>query len=52
MLSVGTRWRLCRIRPPVLEAFARAFRWKRILKSGEFASIADTAERERIAASK
>ena len=33
-----------------IKALARAFRWKRMLDSGEFASIADLAEHERIAA--
>ena len=43
-------------RPPrtdstLLKALARAFRWKRILESGEFATIAELAEREEIAPS-
>lgn len=39
--------------PPatVLKALARAFRWKRMLESGEFATIAELAEREGIAPS-
>ena len=32
-------------------ALARAFRWKRMLESGEFATIAELAEREGIATS-
>ena len=34
-----------------VKALARAFRWKRMLESGEFATIADLAEREGIAPS-
>lgn len=33
----------------LVKALARAFRWKRILESGEFATIAELAEREGIA---
>jgi hypothetical protein len=35
----------------LLKALARAFRWKRMLESGEFATIVDLAEREAIAPS-
>ena len=35
----------------LIKALARAFRWKHMLESGEFASIAELAEREGIAAS-
>jgi len=35
----------------LVKALARAFRWKRILESGEFATVAELAECERIAAS-
>lgn len=35
----------------LVKALARAFRWKRILESGEFATIAELAEREGIAPS-
>lgn len=35
----------------LVKALARAFRWKRMLESGEFATIADLAEREGIASS-
>jgi len=35
----------------LIKALARAFRWKRMLESGEFATIAELAEREGIAAS-
>lgn len=34
----------------LIKALARAFRWKRMLDSGEFATIAELAEHERIAA--
>lgn len=33
----------------LVKALARAFRWKRILESGEFASISELAEKEGIA---
>lgn len=33
----------------LVKALARAFRWKRMLESGEFASISELAEREGIA---
>ena len=36
---------------PILEALARAFRWKRMLVSGEFVTIAELAEHEGIAPS-
>ena len=35
----------------LIKALARAFRWKRMLDSGEFATIAELAEREGIAPS-
>lgn len=35
----------------LVKALARAFRWKRMLESGEFLSIAELAEREGIATS-
>ena len=35
----------------LVKALARAFRWKQMLESGEFATIGDLTERERIAAS-
>ena len=34
-----------------VKALARAFRWKRILESGEFSTMAELAEREKIAPS-
>ena len=33
----------------LVKALARAFRWKRMLESGEFATMAELAEREGIA---
>lgn len=35
----------------LIKALARAFRWKRMLESGDFATIAELAEREGIALS-
>ena len=35
----------------LVKALARAFRWKRLLESGEFTTIAELAEREEIAPS-
>lgn len=35
----------------LVKALARAFRWKRMLESGEFTTIAELAEHERIAPS-
>jgi hypothetical protein len=35
----------------LVKALARAFRWKRLLETGEFSTIADLAEREGIAPS-
>ena len=35
----------------LVKALARAFRWKRMLESGDFATIAELAEREGIAPS-
>lgn len=34
---------------PLVKALARAFRWKRLLESGDYATIAELAEHERIA---
>lgn len=34
----------------LIKALARAFRWKRMLETGEYATIADLADREGIAA--
>jgi hypothetical protein len=35
----------------LIKALARAYRWKRMLESGEFTTIAELAEREKIAPS-
>lgn len=35
----------------IIKAFARAFRWKKMLESGEFATLVDLAAQERIAPS-
>ncbi len=40
-----------RLDDALVKALARAFRWKRMLDSGEFATIAELAAREKIAAS-
>jgi hypothetical protein len=37
-----------RIDNTLIKALARAFRWKRMLESGEFATITDLAEREQL----
>lgn len=39
-----------RVDNTMIKALARAFRWKRMMDSGQFASTAELAERERIAA--
>lgn len=41
----------CKTDDTLLKALARAFRWKRMLESGNFATIAELAEREGIAPS-
>ncbi|QFQ88680.1 hypothetical protein F8A10_14525 [Paracoccus kondratievae] len=41
----------CKTDNTLVKALARAFRWKRMLESGEFATIAELAEREGIAPS-
>lgn len=41
----------CRADNTLVKALARAFRWKRMVDSGEFATIAELAEREGIATS-
>jgi hypothetical protein len=51
--AVARRRRAARARTDstLVKALARAFRWKRMLESGEFATIAELAEREGIAPS-
>jgi hypothetical protein len=41
----------CKADNTLVKAVARAFRWKRMLESGEFATVAELAEREGIASS-
>lgn len=41
----------CQTDNTLVKALARAFRWKGILESGKYATIAEMAERERIASS-
>lgn len=41
----------CKSDSTLVKALARAFRWKRMLESGEFATIAELAQREGIAPS-
>ncbi|MBM1222703.1 hypothetical protein JQU17_21045 [Ponticoccus sp. SC2-23] len=43
--------RLHRIDNTLIKALARAFRWKRMLESGEYATVAELAEHEGIATS-
>lgn len=46
----GAPWRppLARIDNTIVKAIARAHRWKRLLESGEFASLAELAAAEKI----
>ncbi len=41
----------CRKDSTLVKALARAFRWKRMLESGEFATVAELAQRKGIASS-
>jgi hypothetical protein len=41
----------CKTNNTLVKALARSFRWKRMLESGEFATIVDLAKREGIAPS-
>ncbi len=49
--DAGRRHALAATDNTLVKALARAFRWKRMLESGEFATIAELAEREGIAPS-
>jgi hypothetical protein len=49
--DAGRRQQPRRTDSTLVKALARAFRWKRMLESGEFATIAELAEREGIAPS-
>lgn len=51
ILPEGSPAPRARIDSTLVKALARAFRWKRMLESGEFATIAELAEREGIAPS-
>jgi hypothetical protein len=51
MQTAGRRHATARTDNTLVKALARAFRWKRMLESGEFATIAELAEREGIAPS-
>ncbi|GHC67342.1 hypothetical protein [Neogemmobacter tilapiae] len=51
VLPEGAPNRRQRIDNSLIKALARAFRWQRILESGEFATIGDLAAREGIAPS-
>jgi len=50
-VEIGVNGLNVRLRTDGLAALARAFRWKRMLESGEFATIAELAEREGITVS-
>ena len=51
VLPPGASTQRARVDNTLVKALARAFRWKRMLDSGEFATIAELARRERIAVS-
>jgi hypothetical protein len=51
VLPPGASTQRARVDNTLIKALARAFRWKRMLDSGEFATIAELARRERIAVS-
>ncbi|GHC61942.1 hypothetical protein [Neogemmobacter tilapiae] len=51
VLPVGAPNQRPRIDSSLIKALARAFRWQRMLESGEFATIGDLAAREGIAPS-
>jgi hypothetical protein len=50
VLPPGASTQRARVDNPLVKALARAFRWKRMLDAGEFATIAELARREGIAA--
>ena len=50
-LPTGAAAQRTRIDNTLVKALARAFRWKRMLESGEFATVADLAKHEGIATS-
>lgn len=49
VLPTGEARRANNVDGTVVKALARAFRWKKMLESGEFATIGDLAAREKIA---
>ena len=49
VLPTGEPRRANNVDGTVVKALARAFRWKKMLESGEFATIGDLAAREKIA---
>jgi hypothetical protein len=51
VLPPGASTQRARVDNTLVKALARAFRWKRMLESGEFPTIADLARREGIAVS-
>ena len=51
VLPAGASTQRARFDNTLVKALARAFRWKRMLESGEFATMAELARREGIAVS-
>ncbi len=51
LLPPGASTQRARVDNTLVKALARAFRWKRMLDSGEFATMAELAQREGIAVS-
>lgn len=51
MMPIGTATARQTVDNTMIKALARAFRWKRMLESGEFATIADLAANEGLAVS-
>jgi len=51
VLPVGAADQRSRIDNTLIKAVGRAFRWKRLLEAGEFATVAELATREGIAVS-
>ena len=51
VLPPGAPVQGARVDKLLVKALARAFRWRRMLDSGEFATIKELAEREKIASS-
>ena len=51
VLPPGTPTQRPRVDNALVKALARAFRWKQMLENGEFATVKELSERERIAPS-